>query len=113
MQKQFQKILTEYRKEINKIKHHSSNKEDRVSSEAWKKTHELLKSDYIYNFHKNPDKDRVEMINLIHHYVAEAVLPPILEKIEEEIIINRMRHELAMKAIHDILELLSEEIKTK
>jgi len=112
MHRKFKKILTEYKKESTKIHRHSSLKIDKITKEAWKKTYDILKNDYLYRFHKKPENSHVETINLVHHYVSEAVLPPIIEKLEEEIIINRRKHDLILNAIETMLEILSDSSKS-
>ena len=107
MQRKFKQILAEYTKQSIRLKHHYEDNIDQVRSEAWSETHKVLKNKYLFTFQSNPDRDTVERINLIHHYVAETLLPPIVEKLEEEIIINRQRHELAVRAIEQILQALS------
>ena len=43
-------------------------------------TEDVLEQKYHYHFHKLPDADRAEIINMINNYTREAILPPIVEK---------------------------------
>jgi vacuolar-type H+-ATPase subunit E/Vma4 len=111
MEKKFKSILKAYQKEISHIRHHSKAATDAITKEAISKTHEALKNNYTYKFHKEPTKERMEIINLIQHYVSEAILPPILKKVEDQIVVLNKEHELIMKMIETILETLSNEKK--
>jgi len=68
-------------------------------------TEDVLQQHYRYHFHKLPDANRVEIINMISNYMREAVLPPVVKKMAE-------RHVLLERRIAALERLLAASLET-
>jgi hypothetical protein len=108
MQKKFADLLHRYKVHTFHQEHDKSNAEQ-LAKQCLHITEDVLKQKYSYHFHKLPDANRVEIINMIQNYVREAILPPVVEKIVE----RQMRIELRLLAMEEfqreLLELLSQD----
>ncbi|MEW6743423.1 MAG: hypothetical protein AB1486_11755 [Planctomycetota bacterium] len=80
-----------------------------VEREAETLVRDLLSQEFHYHFHREVDPHRAESINLIHWYASEALLPPVLRKIAERILVLEKRAELHLEFMRRTLELVSEE----
>ena len=108
MHRQFQELLHRFKIDQFHAEHDKQSIEE-VTSECLHLTEEVLDTKYEYHFHKLPDADRAEIINMINNYTREALLPPVVERL-----VNRqVRLEKKVEAMFDlnlqILELLSKE----
>ena len=72
-------------------------------------TEDVLQQKYHYHFHKLPDADRAEIINMINNYTREAILPAVVEKLVMRQIKLERRMAGLMELNTKILELLSQE----
>lgn len=112
MQKKFADLLHRYKVHAFHQEHDKSNAEQ-LAKQCLHITEDVLKQKYSFHFHKLPDANRAEIINMIQNYVREAILPPVVEKIVE----RQMRIEQRLNAMQDfqreLLELLSQEGATK
>ena len=106
MHKRFEKLLHRYKRDIFQIEHHQKDVES-VTEECMAISQDVLTQKYNYHFHKLPDANRAEIINMINNYTREAILPPVVEKMVERHVVLE-RHVLALQGlIEDMLELLS------
>ena len=85
MHQKFKALLHEYKKEVFHAEHDQS--VEQITAECMHITEEVLDSKYHYHFHKLPDADRAEIINMINNYTREAILPPIIEKLVQRNVI--------------------------
>jgi hypothetical protein len=108
MQDAFRRLLHEYRVESFKATHSPEQVQERTR-EALKLCREALHQVYRFHFHGGPDPARAETLNLIHDYAVEALLPPVIERVIERELILERKHELAMKLVERLLEILSRE----
>ena len=80
MLKKFQDLLHEYKLEVFHNEHDKKSIDD-ITSECIHVTEEILEEKFHYHFHKLPDANRAEIINMINNYTREAILPPVVEKV--------------------------------
>jgi hypothetical protein len=106
MQETFRRLLHEYRVESFKATHSPEQVKERTK-EALRLCREALHQVYHFHVHNAPDPSRAEVLNLIHDYAVEALLPPVLERIIERELVLEKKHELSMRLLERILETLS------
>lgn len=106
MQDTFRRLLHEYRVESFKASHSPEQVKERTK-EALRICREALHQVYHFHVHNAPDPARAEMLNLIHDYAVEALLPPVLERVIERELMLEKRHELSMRLVERVLETLS------
>ena len=97
MHRKFQKLLHDYKVEIFHDEH--QNAQD-YAEECMHIADDVLSQKFNYHFHKLPDADRAEIINMINNYTREAILPPVVEKLVE----RQMANERRVKALESLLE---------
>src|SRR5262245_19398165 len=107
MQEKFRRLLHEYRVESFKAAQSPEQVKERTK-EALRWCREALHQVYRFHFHNVPDAQRAEMLNLVHDYAVEALLPPVIERIIEREMVLEKKHELAMRLLERLLETLSE-----
>jgi hypothetical protein len=108
MHKQFQELLHEYKREAFKVEHDKKSIEQ-ITRETVAIAEDVLRQKYQYHFHKLPNADRAEIINMISNYTREAVLPPIVEKLVQRQVTQEHRMDKMVKLIERMLEVLSEQ----
>jgi hypothetical protein len=113
MRKSFENLLKNYKKRSFQLYHEHKEVKDELLQEAREYAEELLSQKYHYNFHKEPDKERAEIFNMIYNFTTEALLPPVVEKLAERIIILEKRHEMLLNMVTESLEVLSEQKKVE
>ncbi len=106
MQKKFQELLHEYKREVFRSGHSQDNA-SKIASECMDVTKDILDEKFEYHFHKLPDADRMEMINMINNYVREAVLPPVVEKLVHRQIVQEKRIDALVHLMETLMETLS------
>jgi hypothetical protein len=72
----------------------------------------VLAQKYSYHFHKLPDADRAEIINMINNYTREAILPPVVERLVQRQVLVEHKLEALADLLEKMLEALSEPRKT-
>lgn len=107
MQEKFRKLLHEYKVNAFKVSHDLSSTEQ-LTKECLTQCKDTLSNAYRYHFHKLEEADRVEIINMINNYTMEALLPPIIEKVMRRQVILEKKHEMTMKLLEQVLEILSD-----
>ncbi|MFO0984743.1 MAG: hypothetical protein U1E76_23965 [Planctomycetota bacterium] len=70
---------------------------------------QILAQNFHYHPHRQVDANRAEMMNVVHWYVTESILPPVLSKLANRIALLQKRQELAMEMFQNMLNYLSEE----
>ena len=106
MHKKFEKLLHQYKVAIFHQEHDKSSLEE-LTSECLHVADDVLSQKYHYHFHKLPDADRAEIINMINNYTREAILPPVVERIVLRQIKLEKRFEALVGLTQELLELLS------
>mgnify|MGYP003573188590 FL=1 len=105
---QIRSFLHDYRKEVFELEHAEDKLEKRRQA-AGDFAQDVLDQKFHYHLHKKVDPDRVEVIQLIHNYCTEALLPPILLRLAEEILLGQERHVVALDMVRQVLDTLAEE----
>jgi len=104
--RKFKKLLHDYKVELFHEEH------DNVEAFTEKCMHiadDVLSQKFNYHFHKLPDANRAEIINMINNYTREAILPPVVEKIVERQVHCEQRIKAMEHLIVNALEALSED----
>ena len=107
MKKRLQDILHKYKVEAYRVAHGRDDPSD-VTKECLDLSDDVLKSAYHYHFHKLPDANRVEIINMINNYTLEAILPPVVEKLVKRIVVLERKHQALLQAMEQVCEELSD-----
>ena len=108
MHKRFQELLHQYKLEVFHIEHDKQSV-DEVTEEVLHVTEEILEEKFHYHFHKLPDANRAEIINMINNYTREAILPPVVEKLVHRQKLLEKRLDALLHLTEQILETLSSE----
>jgi hypothetical protein len=106
VQKQFQDLLHAYKLEVFHKEHDRQSLEE-ISKACMHTTEDILRAKFDYHFHKLPDANRAEIINMINNYVREAVLPPVVERIVQRQVRLENRLESTVRLIEQMLAVLS------
>ena len=106
MLKKFQELLHQYKLEVFHNEHDSPSLEE-ITSECMHVTEDILEEKFHYHFHKLPDANRAEIINMINNYTREAVLPPVVEKLVLRQLVLEKRVEALVHLMEHMLETLS------
>jgi hypothetical protein len=105
--KKFQQLLHQYKLASFKVEHDKKNVEE-ITRECMDICGDVLQQKYEYHFHKLPDANRAEIINMINNYTREAILPPVIEQIVHRQVVLEHRFAELVNLIEGMLELLSE-----
>jgi site-specific recombinase len=108
VQKKFQDLFHRYKVHLFH-REHDKQSVDELTRECLHITEDVLQQKYHYHFHKLPDANRAEIINMIQSYVREAILPPVIEKLVERQIRLEHRFDALQEFQRELLELLSQE----
>lgn len=108
MHQKFQKLLHEYKLDAFHAEHDRKSS-DEIAEECLHVTEDVLRTKYEYHFHKLPDANRAEIINMINNYTREAILPPVVERMVERQVRMERRIESLVTLLEKTLELLSAE----
>ncbi len=107
MKKKFRKLLHAYRVQAFKAAHADDTVAD-ATAEMLSSTGEALNNAYEYHFHKDPNPEQIETLNMIKNYTLEALLPPVVEKIMRRVNSLEKQHQVLVDLIDQILEELSD-----
>ena len=108
MHRKFQELLHQYKLDVFHAEHDKESVED-ITDECLHITEDVLEQKYHYHFHKLPDADRAEIINMINNYTREALLPPVVERLVMRQIKLERRFEALLGLTQQALELLSQD----
>ncbi len=106
MHRRFQDLLHGYKRDVFQLEHHQKDV-DSITQECMDLCEDVLQQKYHYHFHKLPDANRAEIINMINNYTREAILPPVVEKLVERQILLERRITALQGLIEQMLEALS------
>ncbi len=104
--RKFQELLHQYKLEVFKTEHHQKDV-SAIADECMTVCEDVLQQKYSYHFHKLPDADRAEIINMINNYTREAILPPVVEALVHRQVLLEKRIEGLVGMFEQTLELLS------
>jgi hypothetical protein len=108
LQEKFRELLHQYKLEVFHNEHDKKSA-GQIASECMHVTEEILEEKFHYHFHKLPDANRAEIINMINNYVREAVLPPVVERLVMRQVILEKRVEALVHLVEQLFNLLSTE----
>ena len=108
MSKDFHDLLHQYKREVFETEHNSQSVAQ-ITEHCMEVTEEILEEKFKYHFHKLPDANRAEIINMINNYVREAVLPPVVEKLVHRQLLLEKKMEAMVHLMETLLETLSQE----
>lgn len=112
MRQKLRQILHAYKVDAFKYAHDHENLEQ-ISKEALTYSDEVLHNAYQYHFHKLPDASRAEIINMIQNYTVEALLPPVVEKIMQRVLIIEKQHRRMLEMIESMIEELDNDAESR
>jgi len=104
--RKFQQLLHDYKVVVFHDEHRNAKQ---YAEECMHVADDVLNQKYHYHFHKLPDADRAEIINMINNYTREAILPPVVEKLVERQIASERRVKALENLIENVLHALSED----
>jgi hypothetical protein len=107
MHSKFQSLLHDYKLDVFKVEHDKKSTEE-ITQECVSIADEVLAQKFNYHFHKLPDANRAEIINMISNYTREAILPPVVSKLVQRQVVLEKRFERLAKLVEELLEVLSE-----
>lgn len=110
MHQNFKDLLHQYKVEVFHTAHDRQNVKE-LTQECMHITEEILEDRFHYHFHKLPDADRAEIINMINNYVREAILPPVVEKLVRRQVLLEKRIDALVHLTEQMFEMLSVERK--
>ncbi len=108
MRQAFKELLHDFKVDAFRFEHNRKDVEA-ISSECMNLCEEVLQQKYHYHFHKLPDANRAEIINMINNYTREAVLPPVVEKLVHRQVRLEKRFDTLVTLVEKMLETLSVE----
>ncbi len=106
VQGKFKKLLHDYKVTLFREEHENVKQ---VTEQCMAITEEVLNQKFNYHFHKLPDADRAEIINMINNYTREAILPPVIEKLVERQVAADKRFRALEALMENVLTTLSED----
>ena len=111
MQAKFKDLLHQFKLDVFKMEH---NQKDvaQITQECMDICEEMLQHKYEYHFHKLPDANRAEIINMINNYTREAILPPVIEQIVHRQVMVERRFDALVAFLENMLEALSNDAQS-
>jgi len=106
MHTKFKELLHQYKLDVFRMGHDKKDVEQ-ITRECMTICEDVLNQKYHYHFHKLPDANRAEIINMINNYTREALLPPVIERLVHRQVRLEHRVEALEKFISQMLETLS------
>lgn len=103
---QVTEILHDYKKECFQYQH--SAEHEVVARERDRLVEEVLAQNFHFHVHKPLDPPSAEILGMIENYTREAVLPPVVAKLAERVVLLEKRHDAAIKAMERLLDLMEE-----
>jgi len=104
---ELQDLLANFKRETFRIDHDPDSLKQ-ITSDCKELADEVLRDKFEYHFHKLPDANRVEIINMIHNYTTEAILPPIIAKITQRQVVLEKKLDRVVQFIERSLDALSD-----
>jgi hypothetical protein len=102
VKQKFAEAIRTFRREVFKVEHDTKELEA-ITRDALHLSADTLDNAYHYHFHKLPDASRAEIINMINNYTLEALLPPIVEKINRRQLIMERKLDLLVELFEEAL----------
>lgn len=103
-------FLHDYRKRVFELEHEEAERHSR-EEKAHEFVDEVLDQKFHYHFHKKVDPERAETIQLIHNYCREALMPPVVSRLAERVMLAEQRHQAALSLVQRMLDHLAEDLE--
>lgn len=108
MHKKFQNLLHDFKVDMFHREHDKQSLEE-ITNQCLAISEEVLQQNYRYHFHKLPDANRAEIINMINNYTREALLPPVVEQLVKRQVVLERRFDALLGLVEKTLATLSAE----
>ena len=105
MHRKFKSLLHQYKLDVFHLEHHQKDV-DSITKKCMDICEDVLSKKYNYHFHKLPDANRAEIINMINNYTREAILPPVVESLVARHVMLEQRVVAVEGLIEQMLEAL-------
>ncbi len=105
---QLSSFLHDYKKHVFELEHDARKVEARKLA-AGKLAREILDQKFHYHVREKVDASKAEMLQMIHHYCTEALLPPVVMRLAEQYLLAEERHAVTLSVMKDMLEALAEQ----
>lgn len=113
MKKKLKDALHRYKVEAFKIAHRGGEvgggEVQGLGKEILEHTDEALENAYSYQFHRDPNPQRVETFQMVKRFVLEAILPPVVEKMMRRITVLEKQQSQMVRLLDELMEALSED----
>ena len=106
MHRKFKELLHQYKMDVFRMQHDKKDV-DQITKECVDICDDVLNQKYHYHFHKLPDANRAEIINMISNYTREALLPPVVEQIVRRQVTLEHRVDALESFLEQMLDTLS------
>jgi hypothetical protein len=100
-------LLHQYKLDVFHLQHHQKDAAS-ITKECMDLCEDVLKQKYHYHFHKLPDANRAEIIDMINSYTREAILPPVVERLVEREVMLERKVQALERLLEQTLEILSQ-----
>lgn len=100
-------ILHDYRKECYLLEHRSGAHEQ-VEHERQRIVKELMALTHHFEFHRTLTPERAEIYNMIENYVRDAILPPIVSKLVERLVVLEKRQAAGIRCLERLISVIEE-----
>lgn len=107
-----QEILHEYKKTCFLFEHEAEGHPEHaeVAKETERQVQEILNQNFHFELRKPIDSASAETLGMIENYAREAVLPPVLTRLVEKVIVLERRQAAGVRCLEQLIALLEAEI---
>ncbi len=102
---QVHEILHDYRKECYRLQH-APDAHEAVAREQKRIVEEILQANHHFVFHKPVNAAQAEIFTMIEDYTREAVLPPVLNRLVERLVVLEKRQEAGIRCLERLIHLI-------
>ena len=99
-------ILHDYKKECFQYEH--SEAHETVERDTQRLVEEVLAQNFHFHLRKPVNPESAEILSMIENYVREAVLPPVVTKLSEKIVLLEKRQEAVVNAMSRLVTLMED-----
>lgn len=108
MKKKFRDLLHHYKVEAFKISHNKQVDEE-LTAEVKLFIEKALNEEFHYQFHREPNAQRLETFQMIKNFTTEALMPPIIDRIMRRVVALEKQHALMVELVDNLLQTMSED----
>ena len=100
-------ILHDYKKECYQYEH--SEAHESVERDTRRLVEDVLTQNFHFHLHKPVNPESAEILSMIENYTREAVLPPVVSKLTERIVLLEKRQEAVVNAMGKLAALMEDD----